>query len=152
MRVKIAPFLLLLAAFGCTTKSVPSDDPKEVIKSYITKSFSIKSISERKELEKFLTGEAKTRMSAWSEAQFYRAFVEVKREFGKLLFKETKEVSSTELNVVYELSYIDQNRGHDAKVTQKKMATLIGKDGQWFIENVRNLKETVEFRNELALP
>ncbi|MCM0604715.1 MAG: hypothetical protein KA715_01355 [Xanthomonadaceae bacterium] len=152
MRTKLVISLLIIIVAGCTSKSTHIGDPKMVLKEYIQKSFSIKNINERKELEKFLVGEAKTRMSAWSEAQFYRAFVEVKREFGSLLFRETQEINANELNVVYELSYVDQNRGHDAKVTQKKMATLINRDGHWLIESVRNLKETVEFRNELALP
>lgn len=152
MRTNLLPALIMVVLFGCTTKQQPNGDPKQVIKEYIQKSFSIKTINERKDLEKFLVGEAKTRMSAWSEAQFYRAFVEVKREFGNLVFKETKDISPAEMNVVYELSYIDQNRGHDAKVTQKKMAKLVSQEGRWLIESVRNLKETVEFRNELALP
>lgn len=152
MKANFIILVMLVLMVGCTPKNQTSTDSKQVLKDYITTSFSIKSLSERKELEKFLVGEAKTRISAWSEAQFYRAFIEVKREFGKLVFKETKDVSATEQNVVYELSYVDQSKGHDAKVTQKKMATLINKDGQWYIESVRNLKETVEFRNELALP
>jgi len=152
MNKKIMVAIILTLVSGCVNQRISTGDPKQRIVDYINKSFAIKNISDRSQLESFLTGEAQTRMKAWSEAQFYRAFIESKREFGKLTFKETKEVNETEINVVYELSYVDQNRGHDAKVTQKKMATLVKKEGLWLIENVRNLKETVEFRNELALP
>jgi hypothetical protein len=144
--------VVALAFAGCVNQKAQTGDAKQCIVDYINKSFSIKKLSERSQLEAFLTGEAHTRMKAWSEAQFYRAFIESKREFGKLVFKETKNVSDDEMNVVYELSYMDQGRGHDAKVTQKKMATLTRKNGVWLIETVRNLKELIEFRNELALP
>lgn len=151
MKVKSLALALLVLG-SCVKKSDHGGDPKQTIKDYITKSFAIKSISERKDLEAYLAGQAQSRMSAWSEAQFYRAFVETKREFGKLSFKETKEVNPQEINIVYELSYTDQGRGHDAKVTQKKMATLVKQGDRWFIENVKNMKEMIEYRNELALP
>lgn len=48
-----------------------------------------------------LTGEAKTRLASWSEDQFRQAFIESKRQFLKLLFRETKAISSTEVMVTY---------------------------------------------------
>ena len=43
-------------------------------------------------------------------------------------------------------------RGHEAKVTNRKNAQMIQDKGKWFISDVHNIKELVEYKNELSLP
>ena len=82
----------------------------------------------------FLTGEAKRRLDSWSEDQFRQAFVDSHRTFVKLALRESKKVSDTEASITYEITYLDQNRGHDARVTNKKLAVLIRQGEKWLIE------------------
>ncbi len=127
-------------------------DPQKVLNEYISRSFAAKSPSDRLEMLKLLTGNAKNRLSAWSDDQFREAFLESKRQFVKLAFTESKSQSPQEMAVTYELSYVDQNKGHDAKVTQKKLAQMIEEHGHWLISDVKNIKELVEYRDEMSLP
>jgi hypothetical protein len=145
---------LLLLGIGASCQKKPQGDgsPKELLQGYISKSFSVQGPEDRRELITFLTGEAKSRLSAWSDDQFKQAFIENKRQFVKLVIQDTKEVSPAEINLTYELTFLDQARGQDAKVTNKKMAQMKNDQGRWLISEVRNLKEMVEYRNEMSLP
>ena len=142
---------LLLALGGCSKRG-GGTDPKDRLRDYISKSFSIRAKADRTDLTGFLTGDAKTRLAAWSDEQFLQAFVDSKREFVKLAFKEIEKRSAQEVAITYELTYLDQSRGIDAKVTNKKLAQMVERDGRWFISEVRNIKELVEYRNEMSLP
>jgi len=144
--------LLSALLMGCPASRKNSTDPKERLKDYIDVSFNIQSVSDRSKLESFLIGETKSRLAAWSDDQFQKAFLETKRQFVKLLFREVRNLSDRDVQVVYELTYIDQNRGHNAKVTNKKMSRLVMEKNNWFIKEVTNLKELVEYQNEMALP
>lgn len=149
--------LALLVSFALTVLGacMPSDgpdDPKRRLSDYISRSFAVKSVADRKELLDYLTGKSKLRLSAWSDDQFREAFLESKREFIKLSFKELKKVSDDRVDITYELTYLDQGKGHDAKVTNKKLAEMIREQGQWVVGDVRNIKELVEYRDELSLP
>ena len=144
--------LTIAGAAGCTPKAELGNDPKTVVNEYISKSFQIKAPSEKEALLGYLTKEAKSRLAAWSDDQFREAFIENKREFLTLAFKESKPVSPDEVNVTYELSYLDHAKGHDAKVTQKKLAQVVREQGRWMISDVQNIKELVEYRNEMSLP
>jgi hypothetical protein len=119
---------------------------------YISKSFAVRSPEDRSQLLAYLTGESKNRLSAWSDEQFRQAFVDSKRQFLKLLVREMKPVSPKEMSITYELMYNDQGRGHNAKVTNKKLCTMVLQDGKWLISDVRNIKELVEYQNEMSLP
>jgi hypothetical protein len=142
---------------GCTPRLDPSQDPRKSLTDYISQSFSIKTRDDRSRLLVFLTGDAKSRLAGWSEDQFREAFLESKREFLKLSFKEVKNVSSAEVQITYELSYIDPGRNrdgkkHEAKVTNKKLCQLVLDQGKWLISDVRNIKELVEYKDEMSLP
>lgn len=143
---------MMLASAACNLKPKNDGDPKGVITGYISRSFSVKSAGDRTELLSYLTNEAKARLSAWSDDQFREAFVESKRQFGKLVFTEMKNVSPSEMSVTYELTYTDQAKGHGAKVTQKKLAQMVQNGGKWYIADVKNIKELVEYKNEMSLP
>jgi hypothetical protein len=145
-------FMAVLWLAGCTTQNENAADPKKALNAYISRSFEIKSPAQKQDLLEYLTRDAKSRLAAWSDDQFREAFMDSKRQFIKLAFIEAKSVSPTETNVTYELSYIDQAKGHDAKVTQKKLAAMVEEQGKWRIADVQNIKELIEYRDEMSLP
>ena len=133
------------------------DDPKRRLNDYISQSFAIKSVQDRTELSSFLTGEAKTRLDSWSDEQFRQAFMDSKRQFIKLAFKEFKPVTPEEVSVTYELTYQTNYADQQGKATTRKSPTEAGADGsqgqsKWLISDVRNLKELVEYKDEMSLP
>lgn len=149
--VGFAVFAVVFAS-SCSKGTDVGGDPKKLLESYIEKSFSIRSVDDRKELATYLSGETQRKLMAWSDDQFRLAFMETKRVFQKLLVREIKKLSPAEVSITYELIYLDQNRGKDAKVTSKKLAQLLLQDSKWTIHEVKNIKEVVEYRNEMSLP
>lgn len=153
----IAFIAVLLLLFACNRHSSTgsdheNDSPEDRLKGYISKSFVLSTIGERDDLVKYLTGEAADRLKGWTDQQFKDAFLEAKRTFIKFQIFEVKKLAKDQINIVYELAYMDQSRGKDAKVTQKKLCQMVQKDGTWLIREVQSIKELVEFRNELSLP
>lgn len=156
-QVKMALMVLgfgasLLQLNGCTGNNESQEDPKRRLNAYISQSFAIHGPEDREKLQSFLTGQARTRLAAWSDDQFRQAFVDTKRQFVRLAFVEEKKKSPTEVDLTYELSYTDQGRGHDAKVTNKKLCQMVQEKGVWLIRDVQNIKELVEYRNEMTFP
>lgn len=137
---------------ACTQKPEGTSDPKKELTDYISKSFSVKSVADKKLLLAHLTGETKSRLAAWSDEQFQSAFIDTKRQFVKLQIKEVKKNSEVETGITYELTYLDIAKGKDVKVTNKKLALLAKESNQWLIKEVKNINELIEFRNEMALP
>jgi hypothetical protein len=151
--VKVLTIILALAALslaGCTRGNETAGGPRDRLHRYISKTFEVRSPSDRAELAEFMTGEARTRLDAWTDEQFRDAFIEHPREFVKLVWREMKNVSPDEVSITYELTYLDQSRGKDAKVTNRKICQLLRKDGKWYITDVRNVKELIEYRSEMA--
>jgi len=144
--------ILAISISACTENAKVPGDPKNQLTQYIEKSFSISSSSDREALLSYLTGEAKTRLASWSEDQFRQAFIDSNRKFSKLIIREIKPINSQEVNITYELTYLDQSKGHDAKVTNKKLSHMINQQGKWLISDVHNIKELVEYENEMSLP
>ena len=138
--------------WGCSSRRQGANDPKSRLQDYISQSFAISGPQDREALSRFLIGPAKTRLAAWSDDQFRTAFLENRRQFVKLVFSEVRNLSPKEVNITYELTYLDQSKGHDAKVTHKKLAQLTHDRDQWYIAEVRNMKELIEYKNEMALP
>ena len=141
-----------LAITSCTKNEAGMDDPRRQLTDYISKSFAVRTLDDRRDLMDHLGGEAKSRLTAWSDEQFREAFIDSKKQFIKLAIQETKRLSQEEVNITYELTYLDQSKGRDAKVTNKKLAQLKREQGRWLIGEVRNIKELVEYRNEMSLP
>jgi hypothetical protein len=144
--------LAVSALSGCKSRMETAGDPKAQLRDYISASFNVRESEDRGKLMPFLTGSAKTRLAAWSDDQFRQAFIDSKRQFIKLTFREVKPISPKEVNITYELTYLDQGKGHDAKVTNKKLCQMMNDQGRWLINEVKNLKELVEYRNEMSLP
>lgn len=152
MRFKLLFALTLFVMIsGCTLGKEGSNDPKKRLNEYISRSFSVKSVQEREEMMGYLSGQAKTRLAAWSEDQFRQAFIDSKRTFVKLAFTEMKSRGPSETDITYELSYIDQARGQDAKVTNKKLCQMVLENGRWYIRDVRNIKELVEYKDGMDI-
>ena len=147
----MCPIIGLTILSGCS-KNSSSGDPKKRLAEYISLSFSVKDTPDRLALAQYLTGNAKTRLVAWSDDQFRQAFMDTKRKFLKLVIQEMKARSATETEVTYEITYIDQSKGRDAKVTNKKMSEMTLDQGKWLIKDVHNIKELVEYQNEMSLP
>jgi hypothetical protein len=142
---------------SCTKYSSQTEDPKRRLTEYISRSFSVKSPEDKTQLLNYLTGEVKDRLSSWSDDQFREAFLDSKREFLKLSFREVKSISDHETQITYELSYMDsgkpkEGQRHPSKVTNKKLCRLVLEQNKWFITEVKNIKELVEYQNELSLP
>ncbi len=152
LKAAVFSLVLLAAAAGCNRGTTGPDDPRSRLQEYISKSFNAKADGDRKEMIGFLTGDAKTRLSSWSDEQFRQAFLDTKRQFLKLSFREVKNISANEAVVTYELVYLDQSKGRDAKVSNRKLAQMVRENGRWFISDVRNIKELIEYQNEIALP
>ena len=148
--VGILTFLLALSS--CTKGVDGPEDPRSRLQEYISKSFNSKTDGDRKELLEYLTGEARARLASWSGEQFRQAFLDSKRQFLKLSFRELKKISDHEVSITYELMYMDQAKGRDAKVSNRKLAQLLHENGKWYIAEVRNIKELIEYQNEMALP
>jgi len=151
--------LMLLMTSACTGPMGGSggtkDDAKHQLTEYISHSFSVKGPDDRQQLLSYLTGEAKTRLAAWSDEQFRQAFIENKRQFLNLLIREQKTVSPSEFEITYEISYLDRSKGDakgETKITNKKLAQLHQEGGKWLISDVRNIKDLIEYRNEMSLP
>ena len=141
----------------CSQNQEYSGDPKGRLTEYISKSFSVKSVSDRNGLMTYLTADVKSRFASWSDDQFREAFVEAKREFLNLMFLEVKTTSPSEIQITYQLVYMDKGKGrdgkiHEAKVTNKKLCQMTLSQGEWLISDVRNIKELVEYQNEMSLP
>ncbi len=142
----------VLAACSPSGNKGFTNDPRETLKRYIEKSFSIKSVSERRELEDFLTGDAKARLASWSPGQFEDAFLKSKKQFSKLSFSDLKAVSPTEAHLTYDLSFDEESGGVRTKVTNKKACQMTLRDGNWFIRECKNIKQLVEYTDELSIP
>lgn len=142
----------VLGSEGCQRRTTVGGQPQAKITEYINLSFQVKSLQDRDALLRLLTGEAKTRLAAWSDDQFRQAFLEGNRQFQKLVFQETKPISEAEVMVTYELIYLDKPKGSGTKVTQRKVASLVKVSQEWLIREVQNVKELVEYQNEMSLP
>ena len=141
-----------LCLVGCTSSKPNPRDPKKQLSDYISQSFAVRSEEDRNTMLSYLTGNAKQRLAAWSAEQFREAFIETKRQFVRLVIQDSRVSSESEINITYELTYLDQGKGHDARITQRKMARMVDEQGRWLVAEVRNLRELVEYKDDFTLP
>jgi hypothetical protein len=147
----IYTLLFGLSIFASCTKIDSKNDPQQSLKEYITYSFSVKDLKDKDKLLSYLTGPAKTRLTAWSKDQFEEAFMDHKKQFVKLAVREIKKVSDQQTDITYELVFNDQMKDKEARVTNKRLAEIVLENGKWLIKEVRNIKELIEYKNELVL-
>lgn len=144
--------MVTLLGLGACTPNLADSTPSKVLESYITTSFNASSIQDKKKMEELLTGDTKNRLVAWSDEQFLKAFVEAKKKFSGLKVLETKKVNDQEVALTYELSYQDGDSPKAAQVTQRKLCTVVQIEGAWKIKEVRSIRESIEYLQELSLP
>lgn len=152
---KYSAAVATLVFTACSGGGGNGTDPKGVLADYISLSFSAQAPSDRGRMLQLLTHEAKSRLEAWSDAQFHLAFIEKKRKFVKLAYLEVKARGERETSITYELTYRDMKKTSDVLVTQRKLARLSRESGAntpWKIAEVRNVRELIEFENEMSLP
>ncbi len=143
---------------GCSRTPEISGDPKQRLTDYVTKSFAVKQFQDREQLLSYMTGDVKRRLESWSEDQFRDAFLNSKRTLSKITIREVKPISDDETQITYELIYNEIKKEVDgqmieAKVTNKKLCQMLrAEHGRWYISDVKNIKELIEFNNSLSLP
>jgi len=143
--------VLGMVLWGCSRTPVDSS-PAKVLESYIKISFSISDVRDRKQMEALLTGDTLSRLLAWSDEQFSKAFLEAPKKFLGLKILENRKVSDQEVALTYELSFEEGPKDNLAQVTQKKLCSVIRVDGLWKIKEVRSVRESIEYLKEFTLP
>ena len=134
------------------TSAVNDKSPVKTLESYVEMSFNVKEPGDKAKMELLLTGDTKERLSAWSDEQFLKAFVETKKKFGSLRILEEKKITDQEMALTYELSFTEGEKEKEARITQKKLCTVVKIDGGWKIKEVRSQRESIEYLSELSLP
>jgi len=142
----------LLGVVSCSQNRGEMAQPKAVLSEYIQRSFAVSKIEDKAGLVELLTGDAKSRLSSWSDEQFSESWIHSKRSFVRLVIHDQKVLSESRVNITYELEYDDRSKGKDLRVTQMKNASLVLDSAHWRIEEVRNIKELIEYKDELSLP
>lgn len=153
--LSMGAFFVVGCSNGPVVKGPESKAASDRLQSYISKSFSVKRVADKRTLLEDLTGNARLRLEAWSDDQFEKAFLNAKREFLKLEFKEIKAITPQETAITYEVSYRQKNadpRSSENILTHRKISTLVNEAGQWRIRDVKNIKELVTLNDEMTLP
>ncbi len=149
--VRVLVLIVALTAIGCS-RSVENFSPKSVLEKYIQLSFNVRSLDDRQKLVEFLSGDTKTRLIAWSDEQFLKAFVESTRQFRRLRILETKKTSEAETLITYELSFDERNKSGPSRVVQKKLCVVVKEGSDWKIREVKSIRESIEYTDGLSLP
>lgn len=151
LQVAVSVVLLVFLATACWKDNAVPGDPKSRLSEYIQRSFQVKRAEDKTALVDFLTGDARTRLEAWSDEQFLDAFTSSNRQFLKLSFREVRPMGEEHVNITYEVTYLDKSDKHNTKVTTKKLCELTKVDGKWLINDVHNIKELVEYQDDISV-
>ncbi len=152
MRVRAGMMFFFLAGFVACTPGSDEKTPVKVLENYVEASFHATGPSDKKKMESLLTGDTKLRLEAWSEEEFRKQFVEKRKTFKELKVLENRAVSPTEVILVYELAYLEGPKEKEVRITQRKLGTLVRVGDEWKIKEVRNIRESIEYLEELSLP
>jgi len=144
-------WIMLLMVSACTRDSEEST-PVRTLERYVRTSFQATGIQDKRVMESLLTGDTRSRLEAWNDEQFQRSFVEQKKTFKELKILENRKVSPEEVILVYELSYQQGPQDKGVRITQRKLGTLIREQSDWKIKEVRSIRESIEYLEELSLP
>ncbi len=145
--------VLLCGAFAACTATAPGDStPTRVLETYIKVSFGARELDDKKRMEELLTGDTRNRLTAWSDEQFTKAFIDSKKRFLGLKVIESKKVSEDEVALTYELSFQEGVPQKAANITQKKLCAVVREGEAWKIKEVRSIRESIEYLNEFSLP
>ena len=142
---------------GCSYQERRHDDPVLVLRDYIASSFAIKSYKDKRYMLSYLKGDALKKLKALSSAEFNEQFVNQRRTFLKLKILSEEKLNKDKFKIQYELSYINLPESNNPistenKVTNRKSATIIKKDNKWYINEVKNVTQLIEFKDEMTIP
>lgn len=126
--------------------------PKVYLEDYVQQSFAVKGIEDREKLLTRMTGDSRTRLAAWSNEQFLRAFVDSSRRFKRLRLLETKQIAEREVLITFELSFEELRSGAPTRVTQKTLGTLVLEGTEWKVRELKSIRESIEYLKGLSFP
>ena len=144
--------MILFLLSGACTRDSEESTPVRTLEQYVRTSFQATGIQDKRVMEGLLTGDTRSRLEAWNDEQFQRAFVEQKKIFKELKILENRKVSPQEVILVYELSYQQGPQEKGVRITQRKLGTLVREQADWKIKEVRSIRESIEYLEELSLP
>jgi hypothetical protein len=144
-------WILLFAFSSCTPHSEEST-PVRTLEKYVKTSFQATGVQDKRLMESLLTGDTRSRLEAWNDEQFQKSFVDQKKTFKELKILENRKVSPQEVILVYELSYHQGPQDKGVAITQRKLGTLVLEQADWKIKEVRSIRESIEYLEELSLP
>ena len=144
-------WILLFSLSSCTPHPEEST-PVRTLEKYVKTSFQATGAQDKRVMESLLTGDTRSRLEAWNDDQFQKSFVEQKKTFKELKILENRKVSPQEVILVYELSYHQGPQDKGVRITQRKLGTLVFEQTDWKIKEVRSIRESIEYLEELSLP
>lgn len=143
---------VVLPMMGGCKKKAPTSDPKQTLSTYVDRSFKVNDPKDRDQLLELMTGDLRNRFGSWSDEQFKQGFIDNKRKYVKLSFRDQKQISANQISLTYELTYDDLTRQPATRVTTRRIATMQLSEKGWLIAEVKNIKELIEYQNELSIP
>ena len=139
---------LLLFSSSCTTmcsKSHKEMTAEEVVESYLTNTFNLKSVSGIDDLIKFTSGNLKQALTEAEPSTIDRIFIQKKYKVEQFSFLERKDITPREVEISYQLKYQELNQPDNAVVSIKNTLNLIRKEGAWYITDVIGGETSIDF-------
>ncbi len=156
--LKLKGFIIMAMAitlFSCTNK-INSSSAKDVLSEYVSRSFGVQSINDRKKLIELTSGEVKKVLEDMKDETFQKYFIAQKKEFVSLKVNDERSLTENTYSITYELTYKQQSLTFDGQIshdliTNKKHSVFVKADGKWLISEVKNLKTDIEHQNAMSL-
>lgn len=142
-------FVLVLS--GCE-KKIENIGPEQTLNQYVNMAFAVKQPTDRIKLKELLAGQASSSLSGMDDEHFMAQFLRPKRKLLKIVILENKKLSENEVSVTYETVFVDDLSSNQVRTTQKKIALLKKLESGWKIAEFRNVKELLEYQNEISFP
>ena len=141
--------MLALVPAACISPNLETT-PGKVLETYVRISFEATGLQDKMKMEELLTGETRERLHGWSDEEFTKNFLQSGRKFRGLRILDTKRIQEREMALTYELSFDEGPTDRAARVTQKKLCTVVKEEQGWRIKEVRSLRESIEFEKGLV--
>jgi hypothetical protein len=140
---------MALVPVACISPNLETT-PGKVLETYVRISFEATGLQDKMKMEELLTGDTRERLHAWSDEEFEKTFLHSGRKFQGLKILDTKRIHDREMALTYELSFDEGPLDRPARVTQKKLCTVVKEEQGWRIKEVRSLRESIEFEKGLV--
>lgn len=127
--------------FNACTKSSKNLQPEQILDAYVKVAMNARSLSDKKDLITYTTGEVKKQLEEMTNTQFQKEFLDKKFKLINLRTKDIRKKSEEELNLVYNVTFEKTDNEEVTKITQKKLAFFrkIKEEG-WKIEKIKTIK------------